>query len=109
MTSDTDSMWSRWEEVDRLFDAALDRPTTERRSFVESECSDDPELLASVLRLLEIEEGSDDRLEVPASNLSQAFIENLSGNTDRSRQIDRYTLLRELGRGGMGTVSLGRA
>jgi serine/threonine-protein kinase len=99
-------MWSRWEEVDRLFDAALDRPTTERRDFVESECGDDPELLASVLRLLEIEEGSDDRLEVPASNLSQAFIENLSGHTEAPRQIDRYTLVRELGRGGMGTVYL---
>ncbi len=106
MTSDTDSMWSRWEEVDRLFNAALDRPAAERRSFVESECGGDSELLESVLRLLEIEASSDDRLEVPGSGLSQAFIENLGDGTETPRQIDRYTLLRELGRGGMGTVYL---
>ena len=76
------------------FDAALDRPTTERRSFVESECGDDSELLASVLRLLEIEEGSDDRLEVPDPTCRRHFIEQLAA-VARSRlgQIDRYSLL----------------
>jgi len=106
MTSDTDSMWSRWEEVDRVFDVALDRPATERRSFVASECGEDTELLDWVLHLLDIQESSDGQLEVPGSTLSEAFIEDLGSRTEESRQIDRYSLLQELGRGGMGTVYL---
>ena len=99
-------MWSRWEEIDRLLDAALDRPSPERRSFVEGECEEDDELLTSVLDLLAIADSADDRLEVPDPNLSQAFIDELGAGEEGLGRIGRYSLLQQLGRGGMGTVYL---
>ncbi len=58
-------MWSRWEEIDRLLDSALDRPSRERQSFLEAKCEEDSALLTSVLDLLAIAESADDRLDVP--------------------------------------------
>jgi serine/threonine protein kinase len=106
VTARSESMWNRWREIDQLLDAALDRSRAERQVFLESECGEDSELLASVLELLAIADSPDERLEVPDPNLSQAFFEELGGFQEGLGRIGRYSLVRELGRGGMGTVYL---
>jgi len=106
MSSDGESVWRRWEEIDRIFDAALDLPEPEARTFVEEACAGDRELLASVLRLLAIAGSADDRLEFPDARLSREFLEELGGDSQVRDRIDRYSLIRVLGRGGMGTVFL---
>lgn len=45
---------SRWQEVDALFEAALDLPPHERRAFLDARCPS-PELRARVEALLEAE------------------------------------------------------
>ena len=106
MTSDRDSLWDRWDEVDRIFAAALDLPASDRTEFVQSACNDDRELLEIVLGLLKAEEDSQGLLEAPGSAASREFMEELAGRGLPDRQIGRYRLVRELGRGGMGTVYL---
>lgn len=44
---------NRWKQVSELFQAALDRPRTERESFLREVCSGDLALLEEVERLLE--------------------------------------------------------
>ncbi len=106
MTSPTETMWARWEEIDRLFDAALDRQATERRSFLEAECGEDSELVEHVLHLLDTADSADGRLEVPGTSVSEDFLQDLANRDMPAREIGPYTLVRELGRGGMGTIYL---
>jgi TonB family protein len=75
--------------VRTLFDAALELPEAERRPFLQSSASDDPEVLLAVLRLLEAHRGS------------QSFLE---ADTSSTWRIGRYLVTAELGRGAMGVV-----
>src|ERR1700722_14530481 len=75
-------------QVRKLFDAAMERPETERLAFLQSTCGGQPEVFQSVVRLLEARQGS------------ESFLEDGSP----SRRIGRYLATRELGRGAMGIV-----
>src|SRR6185369_10504840 len=43
----------RWQQIQKLFHEALERPEAERTSYVETSCSTDPALLSEVLSMLE--------------------------------------------------------
>ena len=101
-----DPIWDRWQEIDRLFEAALDQPAAERPSFLEAQCPNDRELIDQVLRLIHTDKASAGLLESPAVEAPSEFIDDLASRSETSRQIGRYTLRRPLGRGGMGTVYL---
>jgi serine/threonine-protein kinase len=104
--SPTDPLWDRWPEVDRLFDAALDRPPEQRRSFVERETGADRELRDLLFRLLESETASQDHFAQPVKVASRDVLDDLAGRGGVPDRIGRYSVVRELGRGGMGTVYL---
>jgi serine/threonine protein kinase len=104
----------RWREVDRLFEAALDRPPEERVPFLDAACGADAELRAEVAKLLAADEaGSGDFLEQPAL----ALLTTTSG-TEREGtpfeiewpegapgpRLGPYRLIAPLQSGGMGTV-----
>ena len=77
------------QRVRKLFDEALEKPESERRSFLESAAGGDAELRQAVERLLD------------AHGKSDAF---LAGEETGGRRLGRYLLTRELGRGSMGVV-----
>ena len=106
MTTGRDPLRDRWPEVDALFTAALDLPPDERRRYIEVESGADADLVAVVLRLLRAEQDSQGLFEAPGHTASQAFIEDLAGRAAATRRIGPYTVIREIGRGGMGTVFL---
>jgi len=97
----------RWRAVDRLFDAALDRPEAEREAFVRIEAAGDAGVAAAVLGLLRAERESEGRFEAPGSGAFQDFVADLASRGSPTRRIGPYAIVRELGRGGMGTVYLG--
>jgi eukaryotic-like serine/threonine-protein kinase len=102
---------SRWDEVDALFTAALDRPAAERTAFVEARTAGDAELRTAVLSLLaSADDGAFDTHGGPLTRelmaralaaLEEPYAEQFTG-----KQVGRYRLLRELGRGGAGSVFL---
>ncbi|MEM7587824.1 MAG: serine/threonine-protein kinase [Acidobacteriota bacterium] len=95
--------------ADRIFAAALDLNPSEQRAWVAQECGDDTELRALVERLL-ANVAEDDDL-ITGGGMTGPLWNNLAASLDDERDldgqlVDRYRLLRELGRGGMAVVYL---
>lgn len=96
----------RWQKAEALFHEALEVPEPQRRLWLESACEGDKELAAEVLSLL----GSD--AEAQAGFLEKRIepaIESVIRESAESVLPERagpYKIVRELGRGGMGTVYL---
>jgi len=87
-----------WQRLKPLLDAALKEPESERLAFVEAACAGDPELKNELLRLLHDGETG----ELP-SNSSAAF-PRISAFAAGQVLLDRFYILRLIGRGGMGEV-----
>jgi serine/threonine protein kinase len=86
--------------VRELFDAASDLPSAERQSWVEARAEGNPEVIASVMRLLRAANSSGQGfLAEPAWKREQPTIQE-------GVMIGPYRVLRELGSGGMGVVYL---
>ncbi len=98
-----------WETADRIFDAALDRPASERAAFLAEACGADAALRALVERLLAEAETLDAFLS-PAGALEGPFGRSLAAALDEAdtpaagTAVGRYRLGPELGRGGMAVV-----
>jgi tetratricopeptide (TPR) repeat protein len=92
-----------WDKVKALFNAALDQPASERGAFVAHAAAGDASLREAVESLLASHDDDDDFLETPAAALRLSeFSESLPAGS----RVGAYRLLREIGRGGMGTVHL---
>ena len=92
----------RWRKVKELFNDARERTGSEREAFLAAACAGDAELRAAVDDLLAADAGAGRFLEsspVDAATLFDQLQRTLTG---------RYSLERELRRGGMGIVYLAR-
>ncbi|MEM9557425.1 MAG: serine/threonine-protein kinase [Acidobacteriota bacterium] len=106
---------ARWQQVEELFHAALERPVAERAAYLDAACRDRRGRLDEVLHeevdsLLGAHEGPEAFDEEAASKLAArlASEETALGGHDPlpAQRIGRYRLLEVLGQGGMGTVYL---
>jgi serine/threonine-protein kinase len=92
-----------------LLDAALERPPEERDAFLESRCANHPDLKSEVLQLLAA-------LDTPAPMLdgcvARLLPEVIDAGDDGANEpaagdaIGPWRIVRQIGRGGMGTVFL---
>ena len=98
----------RWHRIQAVLDAALDLPRERREAIVEEACAGDPQLRAEVERLLASCESAEHFLEEPAAEFAASLLADpsLTPPTRVDAQIGAYRLIREAGRGGMGTVFL---
>lgn len=94
----------KWEQVKKIFAAVLDEPPAARLDFLRETCGADERLFAEVKSLLAANAETEPLLEKNAFDLPAKFGAN-GKNYDFTR-FGRYTVLREIGRGGMGAVFL---
>jgi serine/threonine protein kinase len=96
---------ARFRQVRNVFEAALEKAPAERAAFLEEAVRSDPDLHAQVKRMLDAHESTvtflDGALAAPAELRTDP--RRLEG-----RRLGNYEILREIGRGGMGTVYLAR-
>ena len=103
----------RWQQVEEVFQAALDQAPEERARFLAETCATDAELRDEVEALLAQYEAAGDFLDEPAvesGDLQRAAAEAAHGNGDGDplvgSRVGAYRIEREIGRGGMGAVYL---
>jgi len=97
----------RWPRIEALFEGALSQPGARRPEWLRDACPDDAELRAEVEKMLAAHEQPGGILDMrpPAGQHTP----RLSGEMVRQLTdalAERYTIERELGRGGMATVFL---
>lgn len=96
----------RWDVVQRIMLAALERPAEERRPYVERSAGADAALIDEVMELVEAHLSDPDFLEAPIATLDPDAAQGEGTRTPRT--IGPYEVVRPLGRGGMGEVFLAR-
>jgi eukaryotic-like serine/threonine-protein kinase len=94
----------RWQQIERLFHEALERPLEERVAFLDHACAGDESLRRDVNALLHSPATANpfldrDALEVAARMVSVSKMPVLSG-----RRLGVYQLQQRIGSGGMGEV-----
>jgi eukaryotic-like serine/threonine-protein kinase len=93
----------RWQRVEDLFHAALELPVEKRAVSLSAACGDDSELRADVERLLHSHEQSSAFVSGAVAGVERVAAMVVTEGT----HIGPYRIVREFGRGGMGTVYLG--
>ena len=93
----------RWQQVERLYHAALEREASQRAAFLREACSGDEALRGEVESLLAQEDGAS-LLEKPAIEVAAKALGGDGGHSLLGRQMGGYQVISLLGAGGMGEV-----
>lgn len=114
---------NRWQQIEEVFQAAIDLLAEDREKFLKNKCKGDPKLRGEVDKLLEDLSSAESFIEQPVwsdsflanSNALRAISDSFDDLPGRDgepqlvgRRIGVYELVRELGHGGMGRVFLAR-
>jgi serine/threonine protein kinase len=94
----------RWADVERIFQAALDRAPSARSGFLDRACAGDSELRREVLCLLEGHDSNDRFLETPALERTARTLSAEGAPLVPGQRMGSYELIAPLGAGGMGEV-----
>ena len=97
----------RYQQVDEVFQAALDCDPTERAAFLDHACKGDLALRSEVESLIKSHEQAHSFMLSPMLEQGMEILKNDEVQSVVGRLIGSYKIIREIGHGGMGTVYLG--
>jgi serine/threonine protein kinase/Tfp pilus assembly protein PilF len=96
----------RWQQIERLFHAALERESSGRAAYLSDACGGDDALRAEVQALIESHEQSHTFIERPAGDIAAALFAHKEVRLKIGQTLGPYKILSLLGTGGMGEVYL---
>jgi eukaryotic-like serine/threonine-protein kinase len=91
----------RLQQIDGIFQSAIDLPPERRREFLDEACANDPELRTEVESLISSFEMSGDFIEGSAAEFAASLLE---GESLSGKRVAQFQVGELLGRGGMGEV-----
>src|SRR5881296_2260279 len=94
----------RWQQVERLYHAALGLEAAQRAAFLKEACVDDEALRQEVESLLAYQEKVEGFVEAPALEVAAELLAGDQAGSLVGRTVGHYQLLSLLGAGGMGEV-----
>jgi serine/threonine protein kinase len=98
----------QWGQLKELFRTAIECEPPQRAAYLDQACASDPVLREEIESLLASHDEAETFIETPAFvNTVKAMTESPPEQIE-GRRIGTYQLVREIGRGGMGTVYLAR-
>jgi serine/threonine protein kinase len=96
----------RWQQVDDIFQAAMELRAEDRPAFVDSASSGDQELRHEVESLITADEQGLSLVEEPAFQVAASLLASSAPQLAEGQSISHYEILGPIGRGGMGEVYL---
>src|SRR2546427_4375807 len=93
-----------WEQVQQVFDAALQQSPEERQKFLEQECDSNQELRREVESLLAAHDKSGSFMAEPAVARMAEVLHRATSRFQPGDTLGAYKVLDLVGRGGMGEV-----
>ena len=97
---------SRWQAVERLYHGALECTAEQRAAFLREACGSDEELRREVESLLSYQDRAKDFIETPALEVAAELVAEGQRSSLVGQTINHYTIIAQLGVGGMGEVYL---
>ncbi len=97
----------RWNKVNELFHASLEKDEEQRNSFLRDSCGTDESLRAEVESLLSAHHRAGDFIKLPIVKKAMEMLADSEEQLAIGQQIGAYRIIKEIGRGGMGAVYLG--
>jgi len=96
----------RWQQINQLWDAALDREADRRASFLTKACVGDKALLREMESLLAAQQQAEGFMDAPPAAAAAELLADDRVKRMAGRTLSHYRLLSLLGAGGMGEVYL---
>ena len=97
----------QWQLIRRIFHEAVDLPPGERGDFVSRAAEGDESLRVEVESLLASHDHAASFIEPPGDQVNTIVLDEVNADQMIGRRVGSYKIVREIGRGGMGSVYLG--